>query len=65
VDFHSFNYHEKIPEELNPSGEVAKGRKMLKDWYKTFPSATVCLGNHDWLPYRQARTAGLLREFLK
>lgn len=65
VDFHSLNYHEKIPEELNPMGELAKARLRLQDWYYTFPHAIVCMGNHDLLPYRNAKTAWLLREFIK
>lgn len=65
VDFNSISYHEKIPEILNPKWEVDSARTMLKDWYYTFPTATVLLGNHDLLPYRQARTSWLLREFIK
>ena len=65
VDFHSISYHEKIPEELNPSWEISYARSKLKDWYTTFPKAKVCYGNHDLLWYRNARTAWLLREFIQ
>lgn len=65
VDFNSISYHEKIPEILNPKWEIDSARTMLKDWYYTFPDATVLLGNHCLIPYRQARTAWLLREFIK
>ena len=47
VDFNSISYHEKIPEILNPKWEIDSARTMLKDWYYTFPTATVLLGNHD------------------
>ena len=65
IDFHSISYHEKIPEQLNPAWEWAKAKLVLADWYSTFPNATVLMGNHDLLVYRQARTAWLLREFIK
>ena len=65
VDFHSISYHEKIPEELNPAWEIAEARRRLKDWYLTFPTATVTMGNHDSLIRRQLRSAWLLREFVK
>ena len=65
VDFHSISYHEKIPEELNPAWEMAEARNQLQDWYYTFPNAKVLMWNHDLLIYRQARTAWLLREFIK
>ncbi len=65
IDFWSISYHEKTPEELNPQWEIAQARLVLQDWYKTFPKAYVCLGNHDMLPYRQAKTAWLLREFIQ
>lgn len=65
IDFQSISYHEKLPEELNPKWELALARQRLQDWYKTFPKAIVCMGNHDLLPYRNAKTAGLMREFIK
>jgi len=65
VDFNSISYHEKIVEELNPAWEFSEARRKLKDWYRTFPNVTVTLWNHDSLPRRQMRTAGLLKQFLK
>ncbi len=65
LDFASISYHEKIVEELNPAGEIARARQVLSDWYKTFPKAIVLDSNHDSLPYRQARTAWLLKEFIQ
>ncbi len=46
-------------------GEISEARKVLKDWYATFPTATVCLWNHDYLPWRKARTIWLPREFVQ
>lgn len=65
IDFQSIHYHEKTPEELNPAGEIAQARLVLQDRYETFPDAIVTIGNHDMLPRRQARTAWLLKEYMK
>jgi len=65
VDMNSFSYHEHQPEELNPAGEMALAKQKLADWYATFPKAKVCMWNHDCLGYRKAKTAWLLREFIK
>lgn len=65
IDFHSISFHSKLPEELNPSGELARAREMLKDWYYTFPEVTVTLGNHDKLPRRQAASLWLPRELIQ
>ncbi len=65
IDFASISYHEAQVEELNPSWEIAEARRVLQDWYKTFPKAYVCFWNHDLLPYRKAKTAWLLREYIQ
>ena len=39
-------------------------KKQLKDWYKAFPVAKICLGNHDLLVQRKAKTAGLSKHFI-
>lgn len=65
VDMNSFSYHEKQPEILNPSWEMALAKKKLADWYQTFPKAKVCMWNHDLIGYRKAKTAWLLRDFIQ
>jgi len=64
-DWSSISYHEKIVEELNPSGEIAQAKQMSEDWYYTFPETTILDSNHWCLPYRVARTAGLPRELIR
>ena len=39
--------------------------KILKVWYKHFPEAYLCLGNHDLLPFRKAFTIGLPKRWMK
>jgi len=45
-DWSSISYHEKIVEELNPSGEIAQAKQMSEDWYYTFPETTILDSNH-------------------
>lgn len=65
ADFHSISQRQKIPEILNPKWEIALAIERLKDWYATFPKATVTLGNHDLRPWKAAAGAWLLREFIQ
>jgi predicted phosphodiesterase len=65
ADFHSINYHEHAPDADAIGAELTKVRNKLKGWVEAFPNVKVCLGNHDLLVYRKAKTHGLSREFFK
>ena len=59
VDNHGISYHEKDPDGYSPGNEAKIVDKKLKKWYKAFPKAKLCLGNHDLLVERKAKTHGL------
>lgn len=59
ADNHSISYHEKNTSLPGPDDELALTRKSLQAWVKAFPKLKVCIGNHDELPARKSRTAGL------
>lgn len=59
VDNHSISYHEKDPNSRGPKDEMDETDKHLKAWFKAFPKVKLCLGNHDRLPDRKGKTAGL------
>lgn len=65
VDQHAISYHEKDPNGMAAGRELKKARKALAPWFKAFPKAKSCVGNHDALIYRKAYTAGLPKEFLR
>lgn len=65
VDQHAISYHEKDPEGRSAGDEWKLALKELKRWYKAFPKAKSCLGNHDKLIVRKAYTAGLPSNFLR
>lgn len=59
IDNHSISYHEHDPDGFSPEAEMAEVDRKLKDWYKAFPTALMCAGNHDLLVDRKGRTSGL------
>lgn len=65
VDHHALSYHEHDPDGLSPGAEYKRAQKRLQSWFKAFPEALVCVGNHDALVARKAHTAGLPSAFVK
>ena len=60
VDNHAISYHERDPDLDGPKEELAIAIRKLKQWQNAFPKMRVCIGNHDSLPARKVRTAGLV-----
>ena len=59
-------YHEFDPDwPYSPAQEIELSRKRVKIWEDCFPNAHVMSGNHDWLPYRKAKTAGIPRYMMR
>lgn len=65
VDHHAISFHDKDPGGYSASKEVKKARESLAPWFKAFPRAVSCIGNHDALIRRKALAHGLPEEFLK
>ena len=61
VDNHAISYFESDPDGWSPENEMKEAERHLKPWQKAFPNAYICLGNHDRLPDRKGKTAGLPR----
>jgi hypothetical protein len=59
VDNHAISYHEHDPDGWSPGEEMKETDKKLSKWFKAFPKAYVCLGNHDKLVDRKGKTVGL------
>jgi len=59
VDNHAISYHETDPDGLSDGDEIDAAIKCLKPWYRAFPEAKVCIGNHQSLHKRKAKTHGL------
>ena len=59
LDNHYSSYHETDPDGYSARDELERAKKKIRLWYEVFPSAKVCLGNHDLIPDRKRFTAGL------
>lgn len=59
VDNHAISYHEHDPNGFSPEDEMKEADRHLAAWFKAFPEAYLCRGNHDVLVDRKGRTAGL------
>jgi hypothetical protein len=60
------SYHEFDPEwPYSPAQEIDITRERIAKWESAFPDAHVMTGNHDALPYRKAKTAGIPRSMIR
>lgn len=59
TDNHAINYHEHDPDGKSPKDEMVEAKKHLKPWFKAFPKLYVCMGNHDTMVTRKAKSTGL------
>jgi predicted phosphodiesterase len=65
LDNHYSSYHETDPDGHAAGTELAIAKDNINKWYRVFPKAKVCIGNHDSLPNRRAMTAGLSAKWIK
>ena len=65
VDNHAISYHESSPELQGASDELDYAITCVEELGKIFPKMTILTGNHDKLPIRKARTAGLPSRYIK
>lgn len=59
VDNNCLNFHEKDPDGFGAKLEMEKVKEHIADWAKVFPQLKISTGNHDRLPVRRAKAAGL------
>lgn len=65
IDNHYTSYHDTNPDGLSAKGELDAVKSKLKLWYKAFPKAYVCWGNHDRLILRKAFSSGISKDWIK
>lgn len=65
TDQHALSFHEHDPDGMSPGQEKIAAKKEVAAWYKAFPVAKVCIGNHDARTIRMARKAGLPMDEIK
>lgn len=65
IDHHYISRHLSEPVALNPYDEGQATDIEIQRWVKAFPKMVISEGNHDAIPYRQAKTLGIPKRFLK
>ena len=65
IDNHYASYHETDPDGDSGGTELSKAINEIANWYKAFPIAKVCLGNHDIIPNRKAMSSGLSASWIR
>jgi len=65
VDWHAISSWVKEPNCPGPKDEYKLAKPKVQKWYKTFPKAKVCIGNHDERPERLAKSVSIPANFLK
>lgn len=65
IDWHSISFHEHNPNCPGPMDEYKLALKRVQRWYRAFPNAIVCIGNHDARPKRLAESVNIPAKFLR
>ena len=65
VDHHGISQWVKHPNAPGPKDEYELALAGVQRWYKRFPDAIVCIGNHDERPMRVANANGIPGSYLK
>lgn len=65
TDWHSISFHARHPEMPGPKDEFELAYKCLQKWYKAFPKADICLGNHDRRIVRLAESVNIPQQFIR
>ncbi len=65
VDLCGVSQWEKDPDGFSAGTEAEQAQNKMKLWYKAFPTAFVCIGNHTARPFRMAKQNGIPKKFIK
>lgn len=65
IDSHFSSYHETEVCAMGADDELDAATKKIANWYSVFPKAYVCIGNHDRIVSRKAKTAGLASKWIR
>lgn len=65
VDAHALSFWDTDPNGHSAEDEAVKASEELKHWVEAFPSAKVCIGNHDERSFRKARKSGIPDRYIR
>ena len=65
IDCHFSSFWNSDPDGHGAAEELRLAKQQIQTWYRVFPKASVCIGNHDLIPIRKAFNAGLSKLWIK
>lgn len=65
IDNHFSSFHDTDPDGHSAAEELRLAKLQINEWYKAFPKAKVCVGNHDAIPARKSFNGGISKVWLK
>ena len=65
IDCHFSSFWSSDPDGHGAAEELRLAKQQIQKWYRVFPKASVCIGNHDLIPVRKAFNAGLSKLWIK
>jgi predicted phosphodiesterase len=65
VDIHYSSFHDSEIDAMNADEEFQTAQKSLRKLQEIFPLMHITLGNHDAIPKRKQKSAGLSKYWLK
>lgn len=65
ADFQAISFHANNPQCPGPDDEYILTKQKIQKWYKVFPKAKICIGNHDERVIRLAESINIPSKFLR
>lgn len=65
ADFQAISFHANNPQCPGSDDEYLLAKQKIQKWYKAFPKAKVCVGNHDRRVIRLAESVNIPSRFLR
>ena len=65
IDNHSGSFHDTEYGTLSAKEEHEQAYESVQRLYKMFPKMTIVKGNHDAIPERKAKAAGIPQDCIK
>lgn len=65
IDNHYSSFHEPTPDGYGAGEELDRAIAVIQKWYKAFPKAKVCIGNHDAIICRKAFSSGVSNKWIR
>lgn len=65
ADFQAISFHANNPMCPGVDDEYLLAKEKIQKWYKAFPDAKICVGNHDFRVIRLAESVNIPPKFLR